>query len=150
MLLQAKQIHKMTSISLNTVKVVILSKIICHFVSWSSCSNSHFFTAWDKSRVKWDNLWTQHRKRCNLLQLAVESRNLSQAEKKITVKCKAEQRHRMTTFFHPGQFWVLFFFICLAFSYSYSLLSLISAWDTNLQANWNKLEHKKTTLTPWF
>ena len=51
MLLQAEQIHKMTSISLKMFEVVILSRNGCHFVSCSACNNS----SWDKSRVKWNN-----------------------------------------------------------------------------------------------
>ena len=42
MLLQAEQIHKMTSISLKMVEVVILSENSCHFVSCSACNNSYF------------------------------------------------------------------------------------------------------------
>ena len=55
MLLQAKQMHKMTTISLKIVEVVILSENSCHFVSCSAFKNSFFFWAWDKSRAKWDN-----------------------------------------------------------------------------------------------
>ena len=39
----------------NMLNVVILSENQCHFVSCSACNNSIFFSAWDKSRVKWDN-----------------------------------------------------------------------------------------------
>ena len=42
MLLQAEQMHKMTSISLKIVKVVILNENSCHFVSCSACSNIYF------------------------------------------------------------------------------------------------------------
>ena len=45
--------HKMTSISLKIVEVVILSENCYHFVS---CS------AWDKSCVKWDNSWNSTQK----------------------------------------------------------------------------------------
>ena len=48
-MLQAEQMHKMTSISLKMVEVVILSENSCHFVTCSACNNS-FFSAWDKSR----------------------------------------------------------------------------------------------------
>ena len=48
MLLQAEQMCKMTSISLKIVKVVILS--VAQLVT-----TVIFFSAGDKSRVKWDN-----------------------------------------------------------------------------------------------
>ena len=38
MFLQAEQMHKMTSILLKMVEVVILSKNSCHFVSCSACN----------------------------------------------------------------------------------------------------------------
>jgi hypothetical protein len=41
MLLQAEQMHKMTSISLKMVEVVILTENSCNFVSCSAC-NSFF------------------------------------------------------------------------------------------------------------
>ena len=41
-LLQAEQMHKMTSISLKMVEVVILSENSGHFVSCSACNNSYF------------------------------------------------------------------------------------------------------------
>jgi len=40
MLLQAEQMHKMTSISLKMVEVVVLSENRCHFVSSSAFNNS--------------------------------------------------------------------------------------------------------------
>ena len=42
MLLQVEQMHKMTSILLKMVKVVILSENSCHFVSCSACNNNYF------------------------------------------------------------------------------------------------------------
>ena len=42
MLLQAEQMHKMTSISLKMVEVVILSENSCHFVSFSACNIAYF------------------------------------------------------------------------------------------------------------
>ena len=53
MLLQAEQMHKMTSISLKMVKVVILSENSQSVVQLVITVIS--FSAWDKSRVKWDN-----------------------------------------------------------------------------------------------
>ena len=38
----------------------------------------------------------------SLLQLTVGSRDLSQAEKKMTVICKAEQIHKLNTKICPG------------------------------------------------
>ena len=35
------------------VEVVIISENSCHFVS--CCNNIYFFSAWDKSRVEWNN-----------------------------------------------------------------------------------------------
>ena len=52
---KADQMHKMTYISLKMVKVVILSENSCHFVSCSALTTVIFFSARDKSRVKWDN-----------------------------------------------------------------------------------------------
>ena len=40
-LLQLEQMHKMTSISLKTVKFVILSENKCYFVSCSACHNGN-------------------------------------------------------------------------------------------------------------
>jgi len=40
MLLQAEQMHKMTSISLKMVEIVVLSENSCHFVSSSAFNNS--------------------------------------------------------------------------------------------------------------
>ena len=64
----------------------------------------------------------------SLLQLAPGSRDLSQAEKKITV-VKPEQTHKVTTIFtqndnfvHTGQFLVSFWEF--AQFYSYSLVTL--------------------------
>ena len=48
MLLQAKQMHKMTTTSLKMVEVVILS--VAQFVT-----TVIFFSALNKLRVKWDN-----------------------------------------------------------------------------------------------
>ena len=42
MLLQAEEMHKMTTISLKMVEVVILSENNCHFVSCSACNSSNF------------------------------------------------------------------------------------------------------------
>ena len=42
MLLQAEQMHKMTSISLKMAEVVILSENSCHFVYCSACKHSYF------------------------------------------------------------------------------------------------------------
>ena len=42
MLLQAEEMHEMTSILLKMVEVVILSENSCHFVSCSACNNSLF------------------------------------------------------------------------------------------------------------
>ena len=42
MLLQDEQIHKMTTISLKIVEVVILSENSCHFVSCLVYHNSYF------------------------------------------------------------------------------------------------------------
>ena len=53
MLLQPEQMHKMTTISLKIVEVVILNKKSYHFVSCSACNNIYFFSAWDNSGVKW-------------------------------------------------------------------------------------------------
>ena len=47
--------HKMRSISLKMVQIVILSENSCHFVNCSASTRVIFFSAWDKSRVKWDN-----------------------------------------------------------------------------------------------
>ena len=41
-LLKAEQMHKMTSISLKIVKLVILNENRCHFVTCSACNNSYF------------------------------------------------------------------------------------------------------------
>ena len=41
-MLQAEQMHKITSIALKMVEVVILSENSCHFVSCSACNNSYF------------------------------------------------------------------------------------------------------------
>jgi len=41
MLLQAEQMHKMTSISLKMVELVILIESNCHFDSYSACNNSY-------------------------------------------------------------------------------------------------------------
>ena len=43
MLLQAEQMHKMTSISLKMVEVVILSENNCHFVSCLACRHFKVF-----------------------------------------------------------------------------------------------------------
>jgi hypothetical protein len=43
MLLQAEQMHKMTTISLKIVEVVTLNENTCHFVSFSVCKYSYFF-----------------------------------------------------------------------------------------------------------
>ena len=76
------------------------------------------------------------------IQLAPGSRELSQAEKRIT----AEQIHKMTTistqndnFDHRGQFWLLFF----EFAPLLITLILLSAWDksSDLGANSSKLEN---------
>ena len=48
MLLQGEQMHKMTTISLKMIEVVILS--IDQLVK-----TDIFFSAWDKSRVSWTN-----------------------------------------------------------------------------------------------
>ena len=37
------------------VEIVILSENSCHFVNCSASTRVIFFSAWDKSRVKWDN-----------------------------------------------------------------------------------------------
>ena len=42
MLLQAEQMHKMTTISLKIVEVVILNENSCHFLSCSACNNIFF------------------------------------------------------------------------------------------------------------
>ena len=60
MLLQAEQMHKMTSISLKTVSFVISSENNRHFVSCSVCNI--FFSAGDKWSVEWDNSKIQHKK----------------------------------------------------------------------------------------
>ena len=62
MLLQAEQMHKMTYILLKMIKVVILSENNCHFVSCSACNNSNLFSAWDKSRVKWEKFQNSRQK----------------------------------------------------------------------------------------
>ena len=41
MLLQAEQMHKMTTFSLKIVEVAIFSENSCHFVSSSVCKKSH-------------------------------------------------------------------------------------------------------------
>ena len=49
--------HKMTSISLKMVEIVILSENRCHFVSCSG-NNCYFLLSLryvDRSRVKWNN-----------------------------------------------------------------------------------------------
>ena len=51
MLLQAEQMHKMTSISLKIVRVVTLSENSCHFVSWSAFNNSFFSSQLEISHV---------------------------------------------------------------------------------------------------
>ena len=48
MLLQAEQMHKMTSISLKVFEIVILS--VAQLVT-----TIIFFPAWDKSHIEWDN-----------------------------------------------------------------------------------------------
>ena len=53
MLLQAEQMHKIISISLKMVEVVILSEIVV--ILSVAITIVIFFSAWDKSRVKWDN-----------------------------------------------------------------------------------------------
>ena len=50
-MLQAEQMHKMTSISLKIVEVVILSENTGHFVSCSACNNSYFFSLLEISHV---------------------------------------------------------------------------------------------------
>jgi len=63
MLLQAEQMHKMTSISLKMVEVVILCENSCHFVSCSACNNSYFSSQPETSHVlNGTNLKIQHRK----------------------------------------------------------------------------------------
>ena len=42
MLLQAEQMHKRTSISLQMIKIVILNENSCCFVSRLACNNSNF------------------------------------------------------------------------------------------------------------
>ena len=42
-LLRAEQMHKMTTISLKIVEVVILSENTGHFISCSACNNSYIF-----------------------------------------------------------------------------------------------------------
>jgi hypothetical protein len=42
MLLQAEEMHKMTTISLKMVEVVVLFEKSCRFVSCSACNNSYF------------------------------------------------------------------------------------------------------------
>jgi hypothetical protein len=54
MLLQADQMHKMTSISLKIVEVVILSENSCQFVSCSACNSCDLSQA-EKKITKWDN-----------------------------------------------------------------------------------------------
>ena len=52
-MLQAEQMHKMTSISLKMVKVVILSENSCHFVNLLSFASSSFFLSLRK--ITWLN-----------------------------------------------------------------------------------------------
>ena len=51
MLLQAEQMHKMRSISLKMVQIVILSENSCHFVSCSAFNNSLFSSQLEISHV---------------------------------------------------------------------------------------------------
>ena len=53
LLLKAKQMHKMTTITFIMVDVVILSENSCHFVSCSAYNNSYFFSTIYKSRASW-------------------------------------------------------------------------------------------------
>ena len=52
-LLQAEQMHKITSISLKMVEVIILSESSCHFVNLVSFSSSSFFLSIRK--ITWLN-----------------------------------------------------------------------------------------------
>ena len=80
----------------------------------------------------------------SFLQLAVESRDLSQAEKEITL-LKAKQTHKMATFFYSKwQFSTPRTFLsCHFVNLGLQTVISISAWDKSRDttANWRKLEH---------
>ena len=67
MLLQADQMHKMTSISLKMVEVVILSENSCHLSVAQLVTTVIFFSAWEKSRVKWDSSQNSTQKMSTIL-----------------------------------------------------------------------------------
>ena len=53
MLLQVKQMQKITSIPLKMVEVVIFSENSCHFVSCSACNNIYLLLS--KPEKNWSN-----------------------------------------------------------------------------------------------
>ena len=77
--LQAEQMHKMTSISLKMVEVVILIENSCNFVSCSACNNNYVFSSQlEISHVlKGTTHENQHRNRGPKSAVAAEMRLLS-------------------------------------------------------------------------
>ena len=55
LLLQAEQLTKWQLFSLKMTISTNLSEMYVIFCICSACNNIFFFSAWDKSRVKWDN-----------------------------------------------------------------------------------------------